>query len=63
MFRISALDGEGTQELTWALQDWLDDEREKDFLTQAQAQADYADPDPRFDQTRGDEPTTDTSNS
>lgn len=63
VFRISALDGEGTQELTWALQDWLDDEREKDFLTQAQAQADYADPDPRFDQTRGDEPTTDTSNS
>ncbi|HEU0229819.1 MAG TPA: GTPase ObgE [Burkholderiaceae bacterium] len=54
VFRISALNGEGTQELTWELQDWLDAEREKDFLAQAQAQADYADPDPRFDQTRGD---------
>jgi GTP-binding protein len=52
VFRISALTGEGTQELTWQLQDWLDAEREKDRLAQARAQADYADPDPRFDQTR-----------
>jgi GTP-binding protein len=53
VFRISALTGDGTRELTWQLQDWLDAEREKDLLAEARSREDYADPDPRFDQTRG----------
>src|SRR3546814_13375171 len=48
VFCISALTGEGTQELVWQLQDWLDADRDRSRQAQDQAQAGYVDPDPRF---------------
>jgi GTP-binding protein len=52
VFAISALTGEGTRELIWRLQDWLDAERDKAQLAQDQAQEGYVAPDPRFDEAR-----------
>ena len=54
MFGISGLSGEGTQDLIYALQDYLDAEREKEQLAQDQAEGTYVAPDPRFDDTRTD---------
>ncbi|WP_017525698.1 GTPase ObgE [Pusillimonas noertemannii] len=56
VFAISALSGDGTQELVWQLQDWLDAQK-----AQEQRQADIAagvpvDDDPRFDPARGTPP-------
>lgn len=52
VFTISALTGEGTQELTWRLQEWLDAEREKTHVAQDKADGSYVAEDPRFDDTR-----------
>ena len=54
VFGISGLSGEGTQDLIYALQDYLDAEREKEQLAQDQAEGTYVAPDPRFDDTRTD---------
>ncbi|MNR07954.1 GTPase Obg/CgtA [compost metagenome] len=54
VFGISGLSGEGTQDLLYALQDYLDAEREKEHLSQDQADGSYVAPDPRFDDTRTD---------
>jgi GTP-binding protein len=57
-FCISARSGEGTQELIWALQDYLDAERRKEQDAQDKADGSYVYEDPRFDATRDDaEPT------
>ncbi|HWK61669.1 MAG TPA: GTPase ObgE [Eoetvoesiella sp.] len=53
VFSISALNGEGTQELIWQLQDWLDAERQKAQIEQDKADGSYIAEDPRFDTTRG----------
>ena len=52
VFTISALNGEGTQELIWQLQDWLDAERQAELLKQDQAEGSYVPDDPRFDDSR-----------
>jgi len=54
VFGISGLSGEGTQELVWALQDYLDEQQRKDHLAQDQADGTYVAEDPRFDETRSD---------
>lgn len=54
VFAISGLTGEGTQDLLYALQDYLDAEREKEHLSRDQAEGTYVAPDPRFDDTRSD---------
>src|SRR5690606_32400105 len=54
VFTISALTGEGTQDLIWKLQDWLDAERTKAQLEQDKADGSYVSTDPRFDESRGD---------
>ncbi|MEO6985202.1 MAG: GTPase ObgE [Paralcaligenes sp.] len=54
VFCISALTGDGTQELIWQLQDWLDAERNRAHLAQDQADGTYIAEDPRFDDTRND---------
>ena len=51
-FTISALTGEGTQELIWRLQDWLDAERDKAQLAQDKAAGINTSDDPRLDPTR-----------
>ncbi|HBT32363.1 MAG TPA: GTPase ObgE [Pusillimonas sp.] len=53
VFAISALTGSGTQELIWALQDWLDAEKEKENQAIDKAEGTYQAPDPRFDESRG----------
>lgn len=52
VFPISALTGNGTQELIWALQDWLDAEKEKENVASDKAEGVYQE-DPRFDANRG----------
>jgi len=52
VYAISGLNGDGTQELIWALQDYLDAEQRKDHLAQDQADGTYVAEDPRFDVTR-----------
>jgi GTP-binding protein len=54
VFNISALNGEGTKDLIWQLQDWLDAERTKEQQAQDLADGIQAAGDPRFDDTRGD---------
>ncbi len=54
VFGISGLSGDGTQDLIYALQDYLDAEREKEQLAQDQADGTYVAEDPRFDDTRSD---------
>lgn len=51
---VSALTGDGTQDLIWALQDYLDAEKQKDQIAQDQADGTYVAEDPRFDDTRSD---------
>jgi GTP-binding protein len=52
VYTVSALTGEGTQNLIWALQDYLDAEKHKDQIAQDQADGTYVAEDPRFDDTR-----------
>lgn len=52
VFAISALNGEGTQELIWALQDYLDEVKAQENLELDKQQADYVPDDPRFDESR-----------
>ncbi|KAG1062298.1 hypothetical protein G6F40_017958 [Rhizopus arrhizus] len=54
VFAISGLTGEGTQDLLYALLDYLDAEREKEYVSRDQAEGTYVAPDPRFDDTRSD---------
>jgi GTP-binding protein len=54
VYVVSALDGSGTQDLIWALQDYLDDARRKDQDAQDMADGTYVFEDPRFDTTRSD---------
>ncbi|OZI25920.1 GTPase ObgE [Bordetella genomosp. 9] len=54
VYTVSALTGEGTQDLIWALQDYLDAENRKDQIAQDQAAGTYVAEDPRFDDTRTD---------
>ncbi|MDS1140334.1 GTPase ObgE [Pusillimonas sp. SM2304] len=54
VFGISALTGDGAQELTWRLQEWLDAERERSNIAQDKAEGTYIADDPRFDDTRSD---------
>ena len=53
IFIISGLTGEGTQDLVWALQDWLDAERQRENTEADKADGSYIAEDPRFDDTRG----------
>lgn len=59
VFAISALTGEGTQDLIWALQDWLDEERQRANTASDKADGSYVAEDPRFDDTRGPAETPD----
>lgn len=52
VFRISALSGDGTQELCLRIQSWLDTTRQAAKEQAEQAAADYTPTDPRFDDTR-----------
>ncbi|CAM3677439.1 GTPase ObgE [Bordetella sputigena] len=54
VYTVSALTGDGTQDLIWALQDYLDAENRKDQIAQDQADGTYVAEDPRFDNTRSD---------
>lgn len=54
VYAISGLNGDGTQDLIWALQDYLDAEQQKDNVAQDQADGIYVAEDPRFDETRSD---------
>ncbi|AHV91528.1 GTPase ObgE [Bordetella holmesii] len=56
VFGISGLNGEGTQELIWALQDYLDAEKQKDQIDQDKADGSFVHEDPRFDTTRATPP-------
>ncbi len=59
VFAISALSGDGTQALIWALQDYLDAEKSREMVEQDKQAGTYVPDDPRFDETRGD--LTDTT--
>src|SRR5690606_7450078 len=52
VFAISALSGDGTQALIWALQDYLDAEKSREMAEQDKAADAYVPEDPRFDQSR-----------
>lgn len=52
IFGISALTGDGTQDLIWKLQEWLDAEREQANIAADKAAGTYVAEDPRFDETR-----------
>ena len=52
IFGISALTGDGTQDLIWKLQEWLDAEREQANIAADKAAGTYMAEDPRFDETR-----------
>ena len=56
VFAISALSGDGTQQLLWALQDALDVARNKEQLAQDIADGTHVPEDPRFDASRDDAP-------
>ncbi|OWT74602.1 MULTISPECIES: GTPase ObgE [unclassified Achromobacter] len=49
---VSGLTGDGTQDLIWALQDYLDAEQQKDHIIQDQADGTYVHEDPRWDDSR-----------
>ena len=54
VYTISALSGDGTRDLLYALQDTLDAERARDQEQQDRADGTYVAEDPRFDETRSD---------
>jgi len=60
VFAISALTGDGTQALLWALQDELDKLRDAEQHEQDVADGSYVAEDPRFDVTRSDADTAAT---
>jgi len=53
VYAISALNGEGTQQLIWDLQDAIDAYRRQDNLAEDIADGSHVAEDPRFDDTRG----------
>jgi GTP-binding protein len=61
VYAISALSGDGTQQLIWDLQDAIDAYRQEDNIAEDKADGTYIAEDPRFDETRSDgpAPTTD----
>ena len=61
VYAISALSGDGTQQLIWDLQDAIDAYRQEDNIAEDKADGTYVAEDPRFDETRsaGPAPTTD----
>ena len=56
VFGISALSGEGTQDLVWKLQDWLDEQKKREQEAEDIAAGLPIDGDPRFDPTRSTPP-------
>ena len=54
VYAISALSGEGTQQLIWDLQDAIDAYRQVDNIAEDRAAGTYVAEDPRFDETRDD---------
>lgn len=52
VFSISALTGDGTQELLWRIQEWLDTERRREQQAQDVADGTWVSDDPRFDLPR-----------
>src|SRR5690606_8506507 len=61
VFGISAITGEGTRELIWALQDWLDAEKQRENIEQDKLAGLHVEDDPRFDPSRG-TPDSDPAN-
>jgi len=63
VYGISAMTGDGTQQLVWALQDWLDAEKQRDHIAQDKLEGVYTEDDPRFDPARRsiDTPASDPS--
>lgn len=58
VFTISGLTGEGTQDLIYALQDYLDKVKRAEQIEQDKEEGTYVAPDPRFDVTRSDSDIT-----
>jgi len=54
VFAISALSGDGTQQLIWDLQDAIDAYRQVDNIAEDKAAGTFVAEDPRFDDARGD---------
>ena len=52
VFAISALSGDGTQQLIWDLQNAIDAYRQEDNLAEDRADGTFIAEDPRFDETR-----------
>lgn len=52
VFAISALTGEGTQDLAWRIQEWLDAQRQKEHQAEEVTAGTWVSDDPRFDQPR-----------
>ena len=61
VYGISAITGDGTQALIWALQDWLDTEKQRDNIAQDKLDGVHAEDDPRFDPSRNTPPSEDPS--
>ncbi len=57
VFGISAMTGEGTQALIWALQDWLDTEKQRENVAEDKLAGVHIEDDPRFDPARQDSGT------
>ena len=57
VYAISALSGDGTQQLIWDLQDAIDAYRQEDNIAEDRAAGTYIAEDPRFDETRTDADT------
>lgn len=58
VYAISALSGEGTQQLIWDLQEAIDAFRQLDNVAEDRAAGTYVAEDPRFDETRQDADST-----
>jgi GTP-binding protein len=60
VYAISALSGDGTQQLIWDLQNAIDAYRQIDNIAEDKADGSYVAQDPRFDETRSaaDTPTS-----
>lgn len=52
VYGISAMTGDGTQQLMWALQDWIDAEKDRDNIAQDKLEGVHVEDDPRFDPAR-----------
>lgn len=52
VFGISAMTGSGTQALIWALQDWLDAEKQRENIENDKLAGVHVEDDPRFDPAR-----------